>query len=112
MSGQVGEVKEGDLFRVETIDWTAGQIKDNDSAEDMQKVDLSQVTNQLMTSLPPSAWLAGDADAFRGRMRWPVLARPTSAGKCCQLCVEGCVQDEYECDYHEQPDRDMFSLSA
>ena len=53
MSGQVGEVKEGDLFRVETIDWTAGQIKDNDSAEDMQKVDLSQVMTQLMTSLAP-----------------------------------------------------------
>ncbi|KAK9826566.1 hypothetical protein WJX74_003229 [Apatococcus lobatus] len=39
----VGEVKEGDLFRVETIDWTAGQIKDSDTAEDMKAVDLTQV---------------------------------------------------------------------
>lgn len=39
----VGEVKEGDLFRVETIDWTGGQIKDDDSAEDIKHVDLSRV---------------------------------------------------------------------
>ncbi|KAK9823995.1 hypothetical protein WJX72_006864 [[Myrmecia] bisecta] len=39
----VAEVKEGNLFRVETVDWTAGQIGDNDSAEDVKKVDLSQV---------------------------------------------------------------------
>ncbi|CAM6118197.1 unnamed protein product [Calypogeia fissa] len=39
----VGEVKEGDLFRVETIDWTGGQIKDDDSAEDVKHVDLSTV---------------------------------------------------------------------
>lgn len=64
MSGQVGEVKEGDLFRVETIDWTAGQIKDNDSAEDMQKVDLSQVTRQLMTCLFRHACAAEDAESI------------------------------------------------
>ncbi|PSC69699.1 formamidase isoform A [Micractinium conductrix] len=39
----VAEVKEGDLFRVECLDWTGGQIKDDDSAEDVKKVDLSQV---------------------------------------------------------------------
>jgi formamidase len=33
---QVGTVKTGDLFRVETIDWTGGQIKDDDSAEDIK----------------------------------------------------------------------------
>ncbi|KXZ42714.1 hypothetical protein GPECTOR_122g455 [Gonium pectorale] len=32
----VAEVKAGDLFRVETIDWTGGQIKDDDSAEDIK----------------------------------------------------------------------------
>jgi formamidase len=36
-------VSEGELFRVETVDWTGGQIGDNDSAEDIKTVDLSQV---------------------------------------------------------------------
>ena len=31
-------MKEGDLFRVECLDWTGGQIKDDDSAEDVKKV--------------------------------------------------------------------------
>jgi len=31
------------LFRVECLEWTGGQIHDNDSAEDMKAVDLSQV---------------------------------------------------------------------
>jgi formamidase len=39
----VAEVKEGDLFRVETVDWTGGQIGDNDSAEDIKHVDLTRV---------------------------------------------------------------------
>lgn len=35
---QVAEVKAGDLFRVECVDWTGGQIKDDDSAEDIKWV--------------------------------------------------------------------------
>jgi len=41
---QVDTVKEGECFRVETQDWTGGQIKDNDSAEDMKSIDLSLVS--------------------------------------------------------------------
>ncbi|KAL0040283.1 hypothetical protein WJX77_002258 [Trebouxia sp. C0004] len=41
----VDTVKEGECFRVETQDWTGGQIKDNDSAEDMKNIDLSLVHN-------------------------------------------------------------------
>ncbi len=41
-------MSEGELFKVETIDWTAGQIKDDDSAEDMKKVDLTQVPCSLL----------------------------------------------------------------
>lgn len=41
----VGEVKEGELFRVETVDWTGGQILDDDSAEDMKHIDLTTVHN-------------------------------------------------------------------
>jgi formamidase len=37
------EVRPGDLFRVETIDWTGGQIHDDDSANDVRDVDLTQV---------------------------------------------------------------------
>jgi formamidase len=36
-------VKPGDTFRVETIDWTGGQIKNNDSANDVRDVDLNRV---------------------------------------------------------------------
>lgn len=39
----VATVKTGDLFRVETIDWTGGQIKDSDDASDMKNINLTQV---------------------------------------------------------------------
>jgi len=39
----VAYVKPGDEFRVECVDWTGGQIKDNDNAKDVEVVDLSKV---------------------------------------------------------------------
>jgi formamidase len=36
-------VKPGDVFRIECIDWTGGQIGDNDSANDVRDVELPQV---------------------------------------------------------------------
>ncbi len=39
----VAWVNPGDEFRVECIDWTGGQIKDDDSATDIKIVDLSKV---------------------------------------------------------------------
>jgi len=39
----VAKVEEGEVFRVECIDWTGGQIKDSDSSDDVKNVDLSQV---------------------------------------------------------------------
>ena len=39
----VATVKPGAVFRVECVDWTGGQIGDNDSANDIRDVDLSQV---------------------------------------------------------------------
>lgn len=39
----VAEVKPGDSFRLECLDWTGGQIKDNDSANDVRDVDLTRV---------------------------------------------------------------------
>jgi formamidase len=39
----VATVKPGDEFRVECVDWTGGQIKDDDSATDIKIVDLSKV---------------------------------------------------------------------
>jgi formamidase len=35
----VAYVKPGDEFRVECIDWTGGQIEDNDAANDVLDVD-------------------------------------------------------------------------
>ena len=37
------QIKPGEVVRVECLDWTGGQIKDNDSAEDIRTVDLTQV---------------------------------------------------------------------
>jgi formamidase len=39
----VAYVKPGDEFRVQCVDWTGGQIKDDDSATDIKVVDLSKV---------------------------------------------------------------------
>ncbi|HAT11939.1 MAG TPA: formamidase [Planctomycetes bacterium] len=39
----IATVKPGDEFRVECVDWTGGQIKDDDSATDIKVVDLSKV---------------------------------------------------------------------
>src|SRR3989339_543540 len=39
----VAMVKPGDEFRVECIDWTGGQISNDDSANDIRDVDLTKV---------------------------------------------------------------------
>ena len=39
----VATVEEGEVFRVECIDWTGGQIKNDDGSDDIKNVDLSQV---------------------------------------------------------------------
>ena len=39
----IAMVKPGDEFRVECVDWTGGQIKNNDSASDIRDVDLTKV---------------------------------------------------------------------
>lgn len=44
----VAEVKVGELFRVEMVDWTGGLIKDNDSAIDVKTLDLSTVSINLI----------------------------------------------------------------
>jgi formamidase len=39
----VRTVEPGAQFRIECLDWTGGQIKNNDSADDVLKIDLNQV---------------------------------------------------------------------
>ncbi|MDY6942049.1 MAG: formamidase [Pseudomonadota bacterium] len=39
----IARVKPGDEFRVECVDWTGGQIADDDSANDVRDVDLTKV---------------------------------------------------------------------
>ncbi|KAL0872335.1 hypothetical protein Bca101_022040 [Brassica carinata] len=39
----VAEVKAGEFFRVEMVDWTGGAVKDDSSAEDVKSLDLSTV---------------------------------------------------------------------
>jgi formamidase len=36
-------VRPGDVFRIECLDWTDGQIGNNDSANDVRDVDLTRV---------------------------------------------------------------------
>lgn len=36
-------VPEGELVRIQCVDWTGGQIKNDDSAEDVKNVDLSKI---------------------------------------------------------------------
>ena len=43
----VADVTTGEVFRVEMVDWTGGQIGDNDSAEDVKSVDLSVVSPSI-----------------------------------------------------------------
>lgn len=38
-----GKIKNGEIVRIECIDWMGGQIKNNDSADDVKNVDLTQV---------------------------------------------------------------------
>jgi formamidase len=38
-----GTIKNGEVVRIECLDWTGGQIGNNDSADDVKNVDLTQV---------------------------------------------------------------------
>ncbi|KAK7609665.1 formamidase [Phyllosticta paracitricarpa] len=39
----VGKIKDGETVKIECVDWTGGQIKNNDSADDMKNVDLTKI---------------------------------------------------------------------
>lgn len=47
----VAQVKEGEVVRVECVDWTGGQIKNDDSSDDVKNVDL--VSHQLVSHPSP-----------------------------------------------------------
>jgi formamidase len=40
----VADVTEGELFRVEMVDWTGGRIRDDNSADDIKFLDLTIVS--------------------------------------------------------------------
>lgn len=37
------KVKDGEVFKVECVDWTGGQIGNNDSADDVKNIDLTKI---------------------------------------------------------------------
>jgi len=39
----VGEIKQGEAVKIECVDWTGGQIKNDDSADDIKNVDLTKI---------------------------------------------------------------------
>lgn len=43
----VADVVEGEVFRVEMVDWTGGRISDNDSAEDVKTIDTTIVSARM-----------------------------------------------------------------
>ena len=38
-----GTIKNGETVKIECVDWTGGQIKNNDSADDIRDVDLTRI---------------------------------------------------------------------
>ena len=94
-------MSEGELFRVETVDWTGGQIGDNDSAEDIKHVDLSQVTLQLAQTSPVVAakgpWLPtwkGLAACFHGcqtAYSGPACALDDTCPAACHRLLAACI---------------------
>lgn len=38
-----GTIKNGEVVKIECVDWTGGQIGNNDSADDMKNVDLTKI---------------------------------------------------------------------
>ncbi|KAK4936568.1 hypothetical protein LTR28_010121 [Elasticomyces elasticus] len=38
-----GTIKNGETVKIDCVDWTGGQIKNNDSADDVRNVDLTRV---------------------------------------------------------------------
>jgi len=38
-----GAIKNGEVVKIQCVDWTGGQIGDNDSADDMRNVDLTKI---------------------------------------------------------------------
>ncbi|KAJ0097010.1 hypothetical protein Patl1_28546 [Pistacia atlantica] len=47
----VAEVKVGEMFRVEMVDWTGGAIQDDDSALDVKAIDLCTVSKPAFLTL-------------------------------------------------------------
>jgi len=39
----VGAIKDGEVVKIECLDWTGGQIKNDDSADDVKNVDLTKI---------------------------------------------------------------------
>lgn len=38
-----GKIKDGEVVKIECVDWTGGQIGNNDSADDMKNIDLTKI---------------------------------------------------------------------
>ncbi len=72
---QIDTVKEGECFRVETQDWTGGQIKDNDSAEDMKNIDLSLVSLLMLYTCACSCTFA---TLLPGNQACPICCQATA----------------------------------
>jgi len=47
----VADVKVGEIFRVEMVDWTGGFIHDDDSAFDVKSIDLSTVRINFFSAI-------------------------------------------------------------
>ena len=85
--------KPGDEFRVETYDWTGGQIKNDDSANDIRDVDLSKVHylsgpfgcegaepgDLLKVDINDIGWLEDSSGASPASSRWRTAAASSTS---------------------------------
>ncbi|AQL00223.1 Pentatricopeptide (PPR) repeat protein-like [Zea mays] len=54
----VADVTEGELFRVEMVDWTGGRVRDDNSADDIKSLDLT-IVSLLTTDTLQTHYLSG-----------------------------------------------------
>jgi hypothetical protein len=65
----VADVTEGELFRVEMVDWTGGRVRDDNSADDIKSLDLT-----IVSLYPAAAAAVGDVFDLRSTLQLSFIA--------------------------------------
>jgi hypothetical protein len=65
----VADVTEGELFRVEMVDWTGGRVRDDNSADDIKSLDLT-----IVSLYPAAAAAVGDVFDLHSTLQLSFIA--------------------------------------